>query len=297
MGAISAVALLLWLLFGTATAPGEAALAATVPVIVGAILARPRRARLRLARFASEAAAALAGVILLAAGSAVLLGLLAVNGLGSLLSLRLAALAQHGAYALLLASAGLALLLGLGLPTLGVYVLMAGIAAPALIESGVSPLAAHLFLTWFGVLAMITPPVALATYAAAAIAGCSAWRAAVATLPLWPGLVLLPFAFALAPALLEPAAPFALLAALGPTLVALVLVTAGTIGRASRLLAAGERLVAVAAGLAALAALAPGLPTLLATGLIATGLLCAAWLFHPRRSGAYPHPDVARRSA
>lgn len=296
-GALASGGLLLWLLFSTATPPGEAALAATGPVVLGAILTRPQRAARRLGLFAAEAARGVAGLLLLAAASAVLLGLLAVNGLGSLLALRLAALADHGAVALLFASAALALLLGLGLPTLGVYVLMAGIAAPALTEAGISPLAAHLFLTWFGVLAMITPPVALATYAAAAIAGCSAWRAAIATLPLWPGLVLLPFAFAFAPALLDPTAPVALLAALGPALIALALVTAAAAGWALRPLAASERLFAVAGGLAALAALAPELPPLVPTGLIAAGVLCAGWLLHPRRGGALARPGIARRSA
>lgn len=296
-GAITAVLVLLWLLFATATPAGEAALAATLPVALGAILARPARAGRRLARAAVEAASGVAGLILLAAASAVLLGLLAVNGLGSLLALRLSAMAVHGPVVLLVAAAALALLLGLGLPTLGVYVLMAGIAAPALAEAGVAPLAAHLFLTWFGVLAMITPPVALAAYAAAAIAGCSAWRAAIATLPLWPGLVLLPFAFALAPSLLEPAAPLALLSALAPTALALMLVTAGTIGRAAAALSAGERAAAIASGIACLAALSPALPTTVATALICSGALCAARVFRPRRIAALAGSDVGRRSA
>lgn len=297
LGSVAAVLLLLWLLFVAAAPPGEAALAAAAPVVLGTVLARPARARRRLARTAVEAASGVAGLLLLAAASAVLLGLLAVNGLGSLLSLRLAAMAQYGAPALLVAAAALALLLGLGLPTLGVYVLMAGIAAPALAEAGIPPLAAHLFLTWFGVLAMVTPPVALATYAAAAIAGCSAWRAARATLPLWPGLIVPPFAFALAPSLLDPASPMRLFAALGPAVLALALVTAATIGRASGPLSVSERVVAAGGGLAALAALAPGLPSLVPTALIAAAALCAGLLFHPRRSGPLIRPDIARRSA
>ncbi|MCS6922412.1 MAG: TRAP transporter fused permease subunit [Elioraea sp.] len=296
-GSVAAILLLLWLLFVAPAPPGEAALAATAPVVLGAVLARPARARRRLARTAVEAACSIAGLLLLAAASTVLLGLLAVNGLGSLLSLRLAAMAQYGALALLVASAALALLLGLGLPTLGVYVLMAGIAAPALAEAGIPPLAAHLFLTWFGVLAMVTPPVALATYAAAAIAGCSAWRAALATLPLWPGLIVPPFAFALAPALLDPASPLRLLAALGPAVLALALITAATIGRASGPLLVSERVLAAGGGLAALVALAPGLPSLAPTALIAVAALCAGWLFHPRRSSRLIRPDIARRSA
>ena len=62
-------------------------------------------------------------------------------------------------------------MLGRGLPTLGVYVLLATLVAPALIEVGVDRIAAHLYVLYFGMMSMITPPVAIAAFAAAGLAG------------------------------------------------------------------------------------------------------------------------------
>ena len=63
------------------------------------------------------------------------------------------------------------IILGMGLPTIGVYVMLAILVAPALVKVGVPPLAAHLFILYFGMMSLITPPVAPAAYVAAAIAG------------------------------------------------------------------------------------------------------------------------------
>ncbi|GHT01224.1 hypothetical protein AGMMS50276_28810 [Synergistales bacterium] len=63
------------------------------------------------------------------------------------------------------------IILGMGLPTTGVYVILASLAAPALVQLGVLPMAAHMYVFYYGVIAVITPPVALASYAAASIAG------------------------------------------------------------------------------------------------------------------------------
>lgn len=79
------------------------------------------------------------------------------------------------------------ILFGMGLPTVVCYVLLAATAAPSLVEMGVLPLAAHLYIFYFGMLCMVTPPVAFASYAGAAIAkadpmktGFTAWRFALA---------------------------------------------------------------------------------------------------------------------
>ena len=65
---------------------------------------------------------------------------------------------------------GAVVVLGLGMPTVGVYILLATLAAPALIELGITPLAAHFYVLYFGMLSMITPPIAIASFAAATVA-------------------------------------------------------------------------------------------------------------------------------
>ena len=71
---------------------------------------------------------------------------------------------------LLVLAAAIAIVLGMGMPTVGVYVLLAALVAPALTEVGVPPLAAHLFVLYFGMMSMTTPPVAVAAFAGASIA-------------------------------------------------------------------------------------------------------------------------------
>ena len=71
---------------------------------------------------------------------------------------------------MLIFTAVISLILGMGLPTIGVYIMLAILVAPALVKVGVPPLAAHLFILYFGMMSLITPPVAPAAYVAAAIA-------------------------------------------------------------------------------------------------------------------------------
>jgi len=108
---------------------------------------------------------------------------------------------------LLLLTAALSLLLGMGLPTVGVYILLATLVAPALVKMGLTPLAAHFYVMFFGMLSMITPPVAIASFAAASIARTSPWQASMSTLRLGLPLFTIPVAFALNPQMLAWDAP------------------------------------------------------------------------------------------
>lgn len=94
------------------------------------------------------------------------------------------------------------IVLGMGMPVPSAYVLTAVLAAPALIKLGVNALAAHLFVVYFAVVSAITPPVAVAAYAAAAIAQGDPLKIAIQALKLGIAAFLVPFFFALEPALL-----------------------------------------------------------------------------------------------
>ena len=103
---------------------------------------------------------------------------------------------------LLLLIAVFAFILGIGLPTVSVYILTATLLAPALIKLGVTPMAAHMFVMYNGMLSMITPPVAFAAYAAANIARADGWTTGwIACVVGWSTFVL-PFLFVLTPSLL-----------------------------------------------------------------------------------------------
>ena len=95
----------------------------------------------------------------------------------------------------------LTLLVG-GLPTTANYIIMVTVAAPTLVQLGVEPLVAHFFVFYYGVLADITPPVALAAYAAAGMAGSDPFKTGNTAFRLGMAKVLVPFVFVFSPSLL-----------------------------------------------------------------------------------------------
>ena len=141
-------------------------------------------------------------IVLIGAAAGIMVGILSISGLAFGMTLQLLTLSGGNVFVLLLLIAVLAFLLGIGLPTVSVYVLTATLLAPALIELGVTPMAAHMFVMYNGMLSMITPPVAFAAYAAASIARVPGWQTGwLACLVGWSTFVL-PFLFVLTPSLL-----------------------------------------------------------------------------------------------
>lgn len=102
----------------------------------------------------------------------------------------------------LIMTAVVCVLMGCGIPTTANYLIMIAVAAPILSLLGVQPLVAHFFVFYYGVLADITPPVALAAYAAAGIAGANGFKAGNTAFRLGMGKVLVPFVFAFSPSML-----------------------------------------------------------------------------------------------
>jgi TRAP-type uncharacterized transport system fused permease subunit len=102
------------------------------------------------------------------------------------------------------------ILMGCGIPTTANYIIMVTVAAPTLVQLGVEPLVAHFFVFYYGVLADITPPVALAAYAAAAMAGADPFRTGNTAFRLGMAKVLVPFVFVFSPSLLLVAKGFTL---------------------------------------------------------------------------------------
>jgi len=94
------------------------------------------------------------------------------------------------------------ILLGCGIPTTANYIIMVTVAAPTLVGMGVEPLVAHFFVFYYGVLADITPPVALAAYAAAGMAGSDPFKTGNMAFRLGMAKALVPFVFVFSPALL-----------------------------------------------------------------------------------------------
>jgi len=186
-------------------------------------------------------------VIVICAGAGLVIGVLNLTGLAFGLTLYLGRLAEADVFVLLLVTAGIAIVLGMGMPTVAVYVLVASLIAPSMIKAGIDPLAAHMFLLYFGMLSMITPPVALASFAAASIARADFWRTG------WEGVKIgwiayvIPFVFVFQPSILFRGNLWIGLWELATSCFGVVLGTAALVGYAKGPLAWLWRLVALVA--------------------------------------------------
>jgi TRAP transporter 4TM/12TM fusion protein len=140
-------------------------------------------------------------LVLITAGAGIVIGVLANSGLGFTFTNSLFLLGSGSPILLLLLAAVVCIVLGMGLPTLGVYVLLATLVAPGLVEIGIAPIAAHLFVLYYGMMSMITPPVAVAAFTAAGMAEADPMRTAVNSVTTGWLAYVIPFAFVFSPAL------------------------------------------------------------------------------------------------
>ena len=132
----------------------------------------------------------------------VVIGILQLTGLGFTLTLTLLNLGQSSAPLLLILTAIVSMILGMGMPTTAVYVLLAVLVAPGLAKLGILPIAAHLFIFYFGMLSMITPPVCIASYAAASIGKTDPIKTGWEGMRLCAIAYVVPFLFVFSPSLL-----------------------------------------------------------------------------------------------
>jgi TRAP transporter 4TM/12TM fusion protein len=132
----------------------------------------------------------------------VVIGILALTSLDFSLTFTLLNIAHSSTTLLLVLTAVLNMVLGLSLPTTAVYILLAVLVGPALTKAGILPIAAHLFIFYFGMLSTITPPVCLAAYTAASLAKADPMRTGWESMRLGTVAYIVPFIFALSPTLL-----------------------------------------------------------------------------------------------
>jgi TRAP transporter 4TM/12TM fusion protein len=145
----------------------------------------------------------LVALVMIGGGAGVIIGLMNSTGLGFQLSLVLTTVGQNaGIFIMLLLTAFICILLGMGMPTAAVYVVLVSIVAPALVEMDIPEMSAHMFIFYFGLLSMLTPPVAVASMVAAQLAGADMWKTGLIGLQLAAAAFLMPFLWVFNPALL-----------------------------------------------------------------------------------------------
>ena len=141
-------------------------------------------------------------LFLIVSVASLVIGVLSYTGLGFVFTLFLGMISGKKLIVLLIVAAAASMVLGMGMPTTAVYILLASLMAAALVEAGVHIMAAHLFIIYTAMLSMITPPVALAAYTAANIAGSDPIRTGYTAMRLGIGIYILPFTFAIWPLLI-----------------------------------------------------------------------------------------------
>ncbi len=214
--------------------------------------------RLNVSKIRDALVRAAAGTVQVAAACAaagIVVGVASLTGIGLRMSEFIVTLSGgHLPIALALTAVG-SIVLGMGLPTTAAYVVLAALGAPALTELGVPLLAAHLFIFYFGCLSNVTPPVSLAAYAAAGIAGAPPLKTAFTALGLAAAGFLVPFMFIYGPPLLLEGSGIAIVGAAVTAGAGVTALSAAIIGHARRPLRGWERWLL---GIAAMALVHPG---------------------------------------
>ncbi|MGG0717415.1 TRAP transporter fused permease subunit [Robertmurraya massiliosenegalensis] len=150
------------------------------------------------------------------------MGVISVSGLGFTFGYLLVQIGNQSLILLLLSAAVGSIILGMGMPSVAAYALVATLVAPALVDFGIIPIAAHLFIFYFAIVSNFTPPIALAAFAAAAIAETSPMKTALTATRLGMLAYIIPFIFVYDPSLI-------MQSTLGDTLLSFATAVLGTI--------------------------------------------------------------------
>lgn len=141
-------------------------------------------------------------LLAICATAGVVVGVIGITGIGLRFSTILLGVAESSQLIALFMTMVICVILGMGMPTTAAYAVAASVVAPGLIQLGIEPLVAHFFVFFFAVMSAITPPVALAAFAGAAISGANSMQTAVQSFKIGIAAFLVPFVFAFSPSLL-----------------------------------------------------------------------------------------------
>jgi TRAP transporter 4TM/12TM fusion protein len=256
-------ALLLYVLFELLRSAQEAAVWATGAIIVLGMVFPYKGARLRpwqIVEAFIETGRISVELLLILGGAGFVIGVLNVTGLGFALTFFLIHLGGNSEILLLIIAACACIVLGMGMPTSGVYVLLAALIAPALVQVGVQQLAAHMFILYFGMMSMITPPIALAAFAAAALSKADAMTIGFTAMRLGWVAYIIPFLFVFAPSLLLIGSTYDIVLNIATAVIGVYVISVAALGYFTRPISLPWRMALLAVGVAAL------LPTVLTPG-------------------------------
>lgn len=231
--------------------PMKAALWAIIlSVLASSLRASTRMSPQQVIRGLELGAKNVLGVLVACAAAGIIIGVVTKTGIGLKLASALLTLAGGMLLPTLFFTMITSIILGMGVPTTANYVITSTIAAPALIQMGIPVLAAHMFVFYFGIIADVTPPVALAAFAGAAISGGDPLRTGINASKLAIAAFIIPYIFVLSPQILMiDATPLGVIHILITALIGMTGISASLIGCLLVPTTAFERIVLFAGGL------------------------------------------------
>ena len=234
--------LLVYLLAVIQWSPMKAGFYAIVATVACAMLRQSTRlnGRKLIAALRKGATGALQ-VAAVCACAGIVVSIVSITGLGLTFSSVLIELAHGNLFLLLFLTMIASLILGMGLPATPCYIILAVLAAPAIVEMKISTMAAHLFVFYFGCISAITPPVAVAAYAGAAIAGSDPMRTGYTAWRLGLAAFIVPFMFIYGPPLTMDGTALEIILASATSLVGVAFLAASIQGFALRELGLVDR--------------------------------------------------------
>ncbi|MDR2156620.1 MAG: TRAP transporter fused permease subunit [Clostridiales Family XIII bacterium] len=293
---LAVIALIVYMLVVRRNTPTMAAAAGILAVIVVSLI-KPgygQKRSLKTYVGAFEKAAKSATIpISTTALSGIVLGVVTLTGIGVVFSSRILAVAGHSVVAIVLVSMVAAIFLGMGLPPIAAYIIVAVLVAPTMIEVGFLPMAAHLFVFWYGMFGLITPPVCGAVFASCGISEAKIWPTAREAIKSASVGYLIPLAFVFQPALLLYGTPPELIWMIVLYLVGSLAMVAGVQNYFMEPLILWERIALLVCGLICILPIQSLNP--FAFGLIL--ILFAYLIVKSKKTGKAQPPDVSEQQA
>jgi TRAP-type uncharacterized transport system fused permease subunit len=188
-------------------------------------------------------------LIAVCAAAGIVAGAIATTGIGGRITYVLLAIAGESKLLAMLFTALIVTVLGMGMPTTAAYAISASVVAPGLIRIGIEPLVAHMFIFYYAILSSITPPVAIASFAAAAMAKADPWKTSWAAVKIGLATFIVPFLFFYSPVLLGKGAWHEVLQAMASASIGVYFLACATEGWINGPLALPLRFVLAAAAL------------------------------------------------
>jgi len=243
------VVIIIYMMFAGYT-PMYACIFAIISVVILANLKKASRMGvIKIFQALEEGAKGTVSVAIACACAGIIIGVINLTGLGL----------KFTSFVLLLAGESLALalfftmiagiILGMGLPTTAAYIVMAALLVPALVKLGIPTIAAHMFAFYYAIISAITPPVALAVYAGAGLAGSNMWKTGFAAVRIGAPGFIIPFMFAYEPSLLFIGSSWSIITSFFTASIGVVMLAAGMMGWFLRKTNWIERILLIAAAI------------------------------------------------